>query len=128
MKKYKTWEAFKMLEENPKNKFTCFDNKRQMMLVLSVCDDGFVSITYDKNKSQLNSNINDEWALVQEPVDFIEAMKAYREGKNIYCLWGGYKYFYVHDKYGNKLIDIAGTTISISEILEGKWYIQEDEE
>lgn len=71
----------------------------------------------------------EEWEKVQEPVDFMEAMKAYRDDKTIYCLLEDTKYTYNPSDTGrlDTVYDQCNDGLSLEEILDGKWYIKEDE-
>lgn len=67
-------------------------------------------------------NINDEWEEVKEPVDFITAFKAFREGKAISVedgeLSGGRFIYYprTNERY---------VAFSEEDIANGKWYIED---
>jgi len=145
MKKYSTSEAIAMLEKNPKLVFkaevcVCGDigtGKRVRMWVNSCHEikiDGF------SVGARHGLNTNDEWELVQLPVDFITAVKAYSEGKTIRCETGNNEpSFYSREVaisvltgkkiYGSTcLIDNHGGTITTKEILEGTWYVEESNE
>lgn len=140
MKKYKTWEAFKILEEKPKSKFVCKGEENQCQVTLMINSSGFVSVKGENCPNTFAGNISvfDKWELVQEPVDFIEAVKAYNEGKTILCkavyhldvveftYKATSKTGYAGDGYALKTVD--GLPITTMEILKGQWYIQEDEE
>ncbi|MBV4439403.1 hypothetical protein [Clostridium tyrobutyricum] len=73
-------------------------------------------------------NLNSKFTLVNEPVDKMEALKAFDEGKVIYCDCEGQKYHYdPSSMYGDRLVDTHGNSISVQEILYGKWFIEEGE-
>ena len=61
-------------------------------------------------------------------VSFIEAIKAYTNGKDIMCEHNGgcsiYKNKYCEDNCVNILYDDYGDGISAEEILNGEWYIE----
>lgn len=129
MKKYTTWEAIKMLSENPKLKFNL---------------DYHGNVTADKNlevkdkfiilnaKSPFNRhlNISAEWVLVQVQVSFMEAVKAYHEGKTIYSIDDDGSVRNTYSKQSdisNYLTDACGYAITSHEILNYKWFIKEGE-
>lgn len=135
MKKYKTWEAFKILEENPESRLkfkTVTDNGT--VLILRVGGFGYYHITnIDGAAKGASDNLhinNQEWELVKEPVDFIEAIKAYDEGKTIICKldFGDIAYEPKRQTEYGRVLESWSEAIGTKEILEGKWYIQEDEE
>lgn len=119
MKTYKTWEVIKMLSENPTLKFA--DEFGRVIENYT----GEIKVTFNNEQSILN--IDEKWTLKQEPVSFMEAVEAYKNKRNIYCIVDGCRYYYVpidlDDYYG--LIDTTDTAVSAKEILEGKWYIEE---
>lgn len=128
MKTYKTWEAIKMLAENPKLKFKCCRATMQ-------CTGGYLDGTFGAVRG-INGNIpmSGEWSLVQQPVRFIEAVNAYDKGKSIYCQLKDEKYFYIPNddtkcgRTGYVLTDNGGSAVSTGEIFHGTWYIGEPEE
>ena len=71
--------------------------------------------------------LNGTFQLIEKPVSFIEAIKAYTNGKDIMCeLDGGhivYKNKFCEDNCVNILNDDYGNGISAEEILNGEWYI-----
>ena len=114
----KTWEMIKMLTENPKLRFKC---KLESGLYNTVCaDNGWFKCEY-------SYYFNTEWELIQEPVDFTTAIKAYQNGKTIKCESEKFK----NNRYnivfgeGNVIADNNGYGISAEEILNGKWYIED---
>lgn len=65
----------------------------------------------------------------KEPINFIEAIKEYANGKTIYCeTESGDKYAEYINKGGkySKLEDNKGFPISLREILSYKWFIKEN--
>jgi len=108
----KTWEMIKELTENPGKKFK--DKRGRIAYV----DTGEIIC-----KPLLD--IDEEWELIVKPVDFMTAIKAFNEGKNIYCEYNKHLFCYKADKCG-KLIDEYGEPIEAYAILNGKWYIDGD--
>lgn len=66
---------------------------------------------------------------VEKPVSFMEAIKAFNKGKTIKCeLEYGEVIKYEIDEYNKgSLVDEEGGAITSYEILEGKWFVEEDE-
>lgn len=121
MKVYKTWEAIKILQENPT---TEFKDKTGRILKL----------TSELNKLHILTvnhffNIDAEWTLIQKPVPFMEAIRALDEGKDIYCEIDSGKLHYKSGISPNgyyAVLDEFEGPITTKEILQGKWYIEED--
>lgn len=141
MKKYKTWEAIAMLEKNPKLRFKSYGD------TLYASKYGYIMFEregYSKDcpagRFEGNVNLNKYWELIQQPVDFLTAVKAYSEGKTIRCEIGNNEpSFYSREVaisvltgkkiYGSTcLIDNHGGTITTEEILEGTWYVEDSYE
>ncbi len=74
-----------------------------------------------------DTNLQSKFIVVEKPVSFIEAIKAYTNGKNIMCEHNGgcsiYRNKYCEDNCVNILQDDYGDGISAEEILNGEWYI-----
>jgi hypothetical protein len=136
MKKYRTSEAIAMLEQNPKLKL-----KNSSGSILYLGEYGHLKIKHPSNTrwEGIDGNVtpSDEWELVQAPVSFMEAVKAYSEGKTIRCEFIGYngkKYTAIYDdkkensKY-NRLVDnnsdVVSDPVCCEEILNGTWYVEE---
>lgn len=130
MKKYKTWEMVKAITENPRLKFKGYlyiDNiKTNRPVYVTVNgDNGIV----DQLENEFR--IDEEWELVQQSVPFMEAVKAYAEGKTIECEIEDRKHVYkpnAHTQlardYGYELKGaVIGLGVSTTEILKGTWYI-----
>jgi len=83
-------------------------------------------------RSMHGLNLSIEWELVQQPIPFLEAVKAYSEGKTIRCEWGnGLRSVYKNGTMVKALIEITfGVKIPIcpKEILQGVWYMEDDNE
>jgi hypothetical protein len=103
MKKYSTSEAIAMLEKNPKLRFkTCIGN------IIAKKDNG--DIVWEANSCAREEN---EWELIQQPVPFMEAVKAYSEGKKVEVEKDGTRY----DWHG---------VIHLPSLPRTKWYIKEE--
>jgi hypothetical protein len=130
MKKYKTWEAIKLIGENKENKFT--DSSKR---TLTLDGRGNITIISSLGEDLKNRCFNPdrEWELVQQPVSFLEAVKAYAEGKTISCNIGKRTYVYrpnekakvFNSMGGYLLVDVynENEAISTEEILKGEWFI-----
>lgn len=134
MKTYKTWEVIKMLSENPKLKFKKHSPGNSIVLGAQVI--GFSSFLKlcrtDFTDKTLNNNIrlDEEWTLIQEPVDF---MTAVRSGKKIKVEHILASHLDITKKYLTlkNLLDTlcySYPSDAICDILtEGKFYIEEQE-
>jgi hypothetical protein len=136
-KKYKTSEAISMLAEKPELRF-----KSQLGNEIYVDKCG--NIRWQETETTRGDIadlhhlfMKNTWELVQQPVSFMEAVKAYSEGKTIRCEFIGYngkKYTAIYDdkkensKY-NQLVDnnsdIVSDPVCCEEILNGTWYVEE---
>lgn len=138
MKTYKTWEALKMLEENRKAKFELVVKDSSVDLentILTLGAKEYINFIENGTGKRIGGNvsIDDEWTLIQEPVPFMEAIKAYDKGKTIKCVFGSYHGLSIYkpqfafgDYKFSDLRDENEGPITQTEILEGKWYIEED--
>lgn len=128
MKKYKTWEVIKMLSENPKLQFKENDGIYNTYLSTraNTLNNAYLQVDFLTQK-EVNGNIqlNSEWVLVQQPVSFMEAIKALNDGNSIYNIRESITHYYKHNY---ALSDEKRKPINTSEILEGTWYIGEPEE
>ncbi len=149
MKKYKTSEAIAMLEKNPGLRFKKDSGGYTHKLFV---DHGYFRFMVYSEVDELvpqylgggafNGNLHTKsgWELIQQPVDFLTAVKAYSEGKTIRCEIGNNEpSFYSREVaisvltgkkiYGSTcLIDNHGGTITTEEILEGTWYVEDSYE
>lgn len=134
MKKYKTWEAFKMLTENPKLQFKLHvtDNIKR---ILKCRDDYFFCLEYMDGKltpkenygGNFNGNVSldEEWTLINQEVSFTHAIEEWQNGKTIYCILSNTKIIYNHEHDG-LLVDQNEHPMSSIEMSKGHWYINED--
>jgi hypothetical protein len=120
MKKYKTWEMVKMLTENPK---LVFEN-----------DKGYYKVRVDESHaivlgggSHMIVSTNEEFVLIQQSVSFMEAVKAYSEGKTIRCERdGGISYYKATSASDLNILHATnGHTLSCRDVTHGKWYVEE---
>lgn len=122
MKTYKLWEVFKMLEENPRLKFRAYDSK----VMLYVSGAGFIWSEWRNGLYGIDGNIeiSEKWTLVEEPVDFMTAIMAYYEdNKTIKSVVDSTERRYEFRGLG--LENTKQDAISATEIIKGKWYIEE---
>jgi hypothetical protein len=134
MKKYKTWEITKALTENPNHEFKrvsdgmIFRTSKQIENGKEVAR--YISqITSPKGWADCVT-LSDEWELIQQPIPFMEAVKACSEGKTIYCTTkDGSSFTYAHrgGLYGS-LEERDGSGLSANEILNGVWYVEDSNE
>jgi hypothetical protein len=132
MKKYKTSEVIAMLEENPKLKF------KNGATALYVNASGYLE-GENNGKCSLDGNIKifihkhdigifktDEWELIQQPIPFLEAVKAYAAGKKtIRCESSiGIKRYEYQGISNSPILDELGNAVSHLEILQGTWFVE----
>jgi len=112
MKKYETWEVFRELSTstNPKLKFKNIVSNN----TLEIRSGKFIAWNSGSNITLDNFS---KWEVVQESVSFMEAVKAFKEGKTIESVCG-----FNSDRYSPNKTSFM--EISPEEILEGKWYIE----
>jgi len=129
MKNYKTFEVVKMLSEDNTLKFTDKENRTLTSRYGSL--ECTLECTFNnKNKSVID--LDKTWELVQEPVDFMVAAKAFSEGKNVRVEFKG-------AISGKPLQDVYKQTnknrpgmcssgeLSFYRITTGKWYLELEE-
>jgi hypothetical protein len=129
MKKYTTWEAIKMLSENSKLEFNLYTNGEEHT-DKSLRTIGSTVTVKAMGTYNDHLRIETEWVLVQQPVSFMEAVKAYHEGKTIYSISIDNSVRNTYSKQSavsNYLIDACGNTITSHEILSYKWFIEDGE-
>ncbi|WP_461614338.1 hypothetical protein [Clostridium sp. Marseille-QA1073] len=136
MKTYKTWEVIKMITEDKNKKFEATYGTDKLLIYAN--NDGFFKIQTNNVACthQLDGNlqIRGEWTLIKQPVSFMEAIKAFSQGKTIKALRKNREYtvykpvkhsaFTIYDYEG--LIDTRRMPIVPYEILYCEWYIEED--
>lgn len=124
MKTYKTWEAYKMLTENPNLKF-----KDEFGYYLVIEDNAFIlKDELGKDVEYVCNTFEDKWTLVQNPVDFMTAVKS---GKKIKVEHELVKRIGLLEEYKNLgfVFSVLGAEFIAEEIYEilteGKFYIEE---
>lgn len=122
MKTYKAWEVVKMLSENPKLRFKLVNPDDYIVFVdaygkiVAYSDCGYASPLFYKD---------DTWELLQEPMTFVEAIKALKEGKTVRCEIEDDHFARVYKPTVDALVkDSNGEGLTIHEILDGKWYVE----
>jgi len=130
MKTYKTWELLKMAESYSSNDKTTakrpnYINKSGKTVMIGEAiglenGKGLFTVTGFMYKENF---INEEWTLVQQPVTFLEAIKAFDEGKTVRHD-GEFPHTYKYDD--GDVRDENGNCISSDEVLNCKWFIEED--
>jgi hypothetical protein len=126
MKKYKTSEAIAMLGKNPELQFEGIGKKAR----LSIGKLGYIHYVSHVLSNNLSDNVKpeDEWELIQQPVPFMEAVKAYSEGKTIRCESQNYNTRTYKPNGTDKLIDQHRIAITTHEIINGTWYVEDNNE
>jgi hypothetical protein len=133
MKTYKTWEVIKMLTENSKLIFESNGDqiaiKDYQLIWLSTYNN--VSLTL--NCSMFVDMFNKNWTLVQESVSFMDASKAFGEGKNIRVEFPSsidenkiITYIFVQSTNGAGVMQ-SSDDLNFYMINTGKWFIEEEE-
>jgi hypothetical protein len=80
---------------------------------------------------ELNISQNTELEEIQQPIPFLEAVKAYSEGKTIRCEWKGRSQNWASKyKNGSQYMGIkeCDGAICPEEILNGTWYLEDNHE
>lgn len=125
----KTWEMIKEISENKEKKF-----KNSMGNIVGLNKTGRLSWLEKGNNNgdplvfgscDAWPNLNIEWELVREPVDFMTAVKAFSEGKPVICESSSFGKRRYNPTHGHTLIDDKDSSISYQEIINGKWYIED---
>ena len=121
MKTYKTWEAIRTLTNNPKSVFKNKQDRKMQVVAF-----------HNIHINDWEFNIDDTWELVQEPVSIEVAAKAFMNGKNIRC---EYPDFTNKSNIITEIFTHSGSTCSMEidapditfyMMIEGKWFIEED--
>jgi hypothetical protein len=130
--KYKTSEAIAMLEKNPSLRFKNYDD------ILYASEYGYIMFErkgYSKacpaGRFEGNVNLNTKWELIQQPVSFMEAVKAYSEGKTIRCERHGARFKFNPfgvPSYLSSFVTEGGASLSCIDVLEGTWYVEDSYE
>jgi hypothetical protein len=139
MKKYKTWEVIKAMTENKDLRFkynTGYETGEIAVVRGDIrvvkCDGKPIDTHFELHTGFIGT----KWELIQQPIPFMEAVKAYSEGKPVDCEICGKVWHYNPNSipkdsslgYHLVVTNKCGTSPSITteEILRGKWTIAED--
>lgn len=129
MKKYRIEEITKMWRDGKRLTFKC-----RMYGSIILRDEG-IEFKFAGGHLPLGSAIiKQEWELIQEPVPFMEAVKAYSEGKTIRCEANGSEYIFNGKCHRSKIGQGAwfrserDTILSTEMILNGTWYVEDGDE
>lgn len=137
MRKYKTWEAIKMLEEKKAKEFK-FKN-----VSIENVNEEILFVANGEYAPMCGLTIGIEWELVQQPVSFIEAItgdgnirvehQLIEDSKNKTCANEVFRHYwrkFVSGEYmlPTQLLCIIGWMFKLEEaqdiIKNGKWYIE----
>lgn len=122
----KTWEVYKMALENPKAKFRSLAEGLDQGKIFKVSKSGVLVNDVMNGVGLCIPAVGSEWALIREPVDFMTAIKAYRDGRTITCEYTGFSKTRKYDpSISGVLKDDRNIGLSCQEILDGKWYIED---
>ena len=114
-------QAIAKLEENQKLKF-----KDQYGIIASLNEDGYLVLERNGNTKSLGLLLKvassqrlpaDNWGLIQEPVDFMTAYKAWQDGKTIRLQTRDGEF-----KFAKGIKDFY---VSMSDIEYGRWFIED---
>jgi hypothetical protein len=112
----KTSEMIAMLEKNPKLKF-----KRQCTGdIYELGEMAFLTVV-GKSYCSANIRIDDDWTVVREPVPVWEAIKAFCDGKKVYCAFKNWN----NEEQRFYLKDSDGWAFHGNLLTEGDWYIED---
>lgn len=132
----KVYEVMKLAAENPQEyegkrykvvNGSPLENGSQIFYECVICKGSFKS----PSKSLYLAAFNDaQLEEIPQPVSFMEAVKAYSEGKTVKCHIEGttylYDYFSKSNAYEfNFFIGGDGHVVACREILRGTWYIKD---
>ncbi|WP_058953186.1 hypothetical protein [Clostridium tyrobutyricum] len=130
MKEYSLGEVIDKFSRNPnlKFKFVAEELYKLSKGVIVKLDKVGRVVNEEGEPILSNFSLNSKFSLVNEPVDKLEAFKAFSMGKTIYCSHANNKYEYIpcHDSEFTALKNKFDEPISIEEILYGEWFIEED--
>ena len=123
--KYKTIGMLAVYAGDLESKFKCIEGNIITTGMSVFIKNGCLSWEDGKVFLITKDTFEFEWELVQEPVSFMEAVKAYAEKKTIKCIskYGEREYHYCCTNTG--MVDNIGSAMSPEEILHGKWYIED---
>lgn len=129
--KLKAYDLMKAARENPEKYMdkrykvvegTAIDHSGSESKEIQFCKTGQMStgifVAYISSDTVLEE-------IKPEPVPFMEAVKAYSDGKTMEAEWNGTKSTYKNGTMGFGIKDEDGIPICASEILHGEWFIKE---
>jgi hypothetical protein len=122
-KLYKTWEALKILTENPNQKFRRYLEDGSNYLEIYRGNSGALFHVNAFGSDQEDAKfLEREWELVEEPVSFMEAVEAGMEGKLIRSeeFNGFYPLKDIFQRLANGFDRL--------DLIKGKWYIERGNE
>lgn len=129
VKSYTNSEVMEMLKHNSALKFEHENKDINVKMIISANKIGYINLRCEGCRDGMDGNIKltDEWQLVQQPVSFMEAIKAYKNGKAIRCELIGTSKTYI--PHANSIVPADNTCrpITVDEMLNGKWYIEDGE-
>ena len=124
----KELNIIEVLNSNVGTEYEATSPKRHKYNCVVVLDEGNKVLINSKNGTKIDLLndfiINTKFIPLQNPVSFIEAIKARYEGKTIKVVLRNNERIYKDNSAG--LIDQNGGYLTPLEILEGKWYIEEE--
>jgi len=131
MQEYTLKQIIDKLERNSNLKFQFVSEESYRTdegAVIALDGDGRI-VNQEGEPILSNFSLGSKFRLVNEPVSFTEAIKAFIEEKIIYCELKGNKCRYIplEDDIFHPLWDKNQNTITAEEILHGKWFIEEGE-
>lgn len=135
MKEYQTWELLKLAASYTSGmagtKRPIYKNIKGIEIMVGNNFDGN-GLFLISGSPYKNVFINENWELVQQTVTFMEAMEAYKNKKVIKCKIENREYFYNGLYHNFKFEEMTSLRdnkkqggISVEEILNGTWYIEE---
>ena len=128
MAEYTLAQMIEKLGRNPNLQFRFVNDEdyyKSLGIIVHLREDGYLA---NSSNETLTFSLRDKFTLVNEPVDKLEAFKAFSMGKTIYCSYANNKYEYIpcHDSEFTALKNKFDEPVSIEEILYGEWFIEED--
>jgi hypothetical protein len=135
MKKYTLLEALNMLKQDHDLVFKIVQEEAlcNQMISSNVIGNVMVSCQGCQGRTNCPLQFKDMWTLEARPVSFMEAVKARKKGKKIYCKLEDSSHTFfppinLEKDEMDEIEDADGFTLTTEMVLEGKWYIKEDEE
>lgn len=128
MKKYTMIEMLNEIRANPKKEFRSIPTRALEEPIHAVMVDDCI---YFKNSSDKHIPIyyaclTWRWEEVKKPVTFMEAVKAFDSGQDIYCVYKEVSHYYKRG-VGVGLLDQIDHPVDSAQILDGEWYIEDGE-